>query len=610
MYVFKIPTHHANGGRTTLQEIEIKVPIHNHQSPVVLALHKLQEAANLNRKQKTHTYRLKGVLEYLCLTLLDAINISLLNHTRDSFTDFLYAVEQAIDRRTKSSSEKVSEWQAFTSLLRFNHQPLGDGALIDGCLKHYSNRLSFRKPLIGKTALQKLAVIPHENFKDLEKKAIQTTEEIMNSIIKACEKDIDEYFRICEKQNNFSRYHLKDSVKSDVGKYYETGNKRKIRNVREVDILKAFCMLMSEETLFKFEKAGHSADIRFPHMGTLAILDTFAHYTYRGSIQPWWFCRYRLPNHVLASCYLLILAKTGWNIASVGTLTIHDIKKMPNGSFEIQSRKNKTDDDTPKLIISKADRYLKLCISLLIWNHSQLIKYNLINTSDENIWYGWQLSYNKPFYPLDGRRLNTFFTYHKIPAIPPSDIRPIRSSFNFLKHHDLELVRILLGHSSLETTKLYIQNNLIFQLNEARILEFQKRMENTIAHETNSMENFRQRGFDLNKVYPDLIGRKSAQQIDAEEKFIDEAKNFLVSIGVESINEKSIVTAETLTQVALLKNYYRLRWRQLFDKNPHLFVSHHINVILYIHVFLKIAKERKPLLVQTILKKIGEMPNE
>jgi hypothetical protein len=610
MYIFKIATHHANGGRTTLQESEISVPIQTHQSPVVLALHKLEEIAKLNRKQKTHTYRLKKTLQHLCLTLLDAFNVPLSDHTRDSFTDLLYAVEQAIDRCTKSPGEKIANWQAFTALLRLVHQPMGDGAKVSDCLRLYSKELNYKSSLTGKTALKKLAVIPHEDFKDLEKKAIQVTEELVTSIIKACERDIDEYLRICEKQNNFTRYYLNDLIKSRVASYSKSGHLEYIKNVRDVDVLKAFCRLISEKDSLKFEKYGNNTDFGFPHTGTLRILEGFVHYSYRGSLQPWWLCRYRLPNYVLASCYLLLLAKTGWNIASVGSLTINDIKKFPNGSYEIQARKDKTDDDTTKIIISKADKYFKACLSLLTWNHSQLVKYKLISDSDDNIWYGWQITYKKPLYPLDGRRLEIFFSHHHIPAIPPSDIRPVKSSFNFLKHYDLEMVRVLLGHSSLDTTKLYLQNNLIFHLNEARILEFQKRLESTIAHETNSPENFNKRGFNQKKVHPSLIGRTSSQDTAMEVKLINEAKEFLTSIGVESINEESVVTVETLTQAVLLKNYYRLRWRQIFDKNPHLFVSHHINVMLYIHVFLKVAQERKPLLVQTILTKIGAEPNE
>lgn len=608
MFVFKIRTHHANGGRTTLQEIIINVSLHNHQSPVVVALHKLEETARLNRKQKTHTHRLKGIVEYLSLSLHEALNVPLSDHTRESFDDLLYTVEQSIGKRQKSSFTKLAEWEGMTRLLKLNHQPMSDGTHVSACLKNYSSTFKGNQ-LSQKKALQKLTVIPHTDFKDLEKKATLATEEILDTLLKACGKDIDEYLRVCAKQTNFTRYKLKDAAKVDMHFFLKNFSTNKTKDFSQPDILKAFLVLMDEEPTFKFRAFAFS-DLNFPSAKKLSLLKGFSHYLYSNACsQPWWFCRFRLPNYVLTSCYLLLLAKTGWNISSVGSLALQDIRKLPNGTYELQARKHKTQDDTPKFIVSKADKYLKICLSLLIWNHAQLVKYNVITSSEENVWYGWQKSYDKPFFPLDPGRLVTFFSRHQIPAIPPSEIRPVNSAYNFLKYNDLEMVRVLLGHSSLETTKSYIENNLIFQLNEARILEFQRRMENTIAYETTSVEKFEARGFCEKNVHPTLIGRRPTGETEMETRLLNEAKAFLTSIGIKFINEGSVVTIETLTQAILLRNYYRLRWSQLFDKNPEFFAIHHINIMLYIHAFLRIASERKPLLVQSVLKEIGGMSN-
>ncbi len=304
--------------------------------------------------------------------------------------------------------------------------------------------------------------------------------------------------------------------------------------------------------------------------------------------------------------FLLLLIKTGWNVGAVAHLSQKSIAKLANGSYEIQSSKFKTDDETPKVVISKADKYLKMCLSLLEWNRLQLIKYGLVAEDKENIWFGWQESYEQPYYPIEKNRLKLFFERHNLPRIKPSDIRPLKSSFDYLNNTDLELIRLALGHNHMDTTLGYLQDNLIYQLNESRILEFQKRLEATIAHLTSSEEDFCIRGFDNRNVHSSIFFKSHESTSQSGENLLKGAKDFLSSLGGLGNEETTIISAHTVTQALLLKRFYLLRWKSLYDKNNEKFVRNHLHIIIYIHVFLRITRERRPLLSNQIEMSLRE----
>ena len=603
MQTYSISIVTTLGGRSTFGKTDIQGPVTASNSPFSFALQRMAELSKAHPMHSGHAYRLAAALKHLVVVMPEQLNLPISSYTRESFDDFLSSMEVAIEKLQKSDSGKLAIWQVVRLALKKNLGTLGDGSDITSCINNFTGNLKKLAKL--KSATSRLSTIPHENLHDLETKAIGVTKKILDDVSRACGADIDEYLKVCSKQNNFSNYKLDKAVEKKLASPSSYRDLRRLQKFRKIDVLKStFHFLKSQET-FKFTKGGHS-EYCFPTARALPVLKSFDHYRSDTSSQPWFFCQYRLPNYVLTSCFILLLIRTGWNIASVGSISINEVKKIENGTLTIQTAKHKSNDDTPKFTVSKADNYMKICLSLLLWNNQQLKKFGIIKDTDNNLWYGWQRSYDRPIYPLDRQRVKLFFSKHQLPEIPPSQFRPIKASFSFLKFRDIELIRMALGHSNLKTTNLYLKNNLIFQINESRILEFQRRFENTIAYYSNSKTDFEEKGFSFGRIVPSLLKERLKYQDTEEQDFFKKSLMFLESIGVNTNEPSIIITAETLTQVLLLKNYYRLRWKQIREKNPEYFSQHHINVILYIIVFLRIAKERKPHLVESTISAISE----
>jgi hypothetical protein len=544
---------------------------------------------------------LRRCIELLSLSIPKNLNTPLSQYTKGSFEDLLYSIEQVIDQDESTPKVKAARWMQLRALLKLIDEPLADGTPITACLQDYLGMFRDAKFHSRRPALQQLSTIEHDNIKDLEEKAISITKKILDDIISGCEKDIHEYLKICRKQNNFSHYKIKAETKDYLMAYFLRGRQNKyLRPQRQVDILKAIFICLREEEAANQPMSGEELKFYFPSAEHLKILRSFKSYLVHSAFFPWFYCQYRLPNCTLTSCFILLLAKTGWNISSVGNLSVTDIEKTKNGSYEIQCPKYKTDDDTPKFIVSKADKLLKTCIELLLWNHNQLVKYAVKKESDLNVWFGWQRVNDRPVYFGNTAKINSFFARHSIPRISLSHIRPIKSSYNFLRHQDIELIRVALGHSNLETTDLYLKNNLVSRLNEARILEFQKRFESTVAKQTFTDRNFELNGFQDKKVDRSLS--LQTQDVESVTHHSDEIESFLNLIGVDPDSSLSFVRTGTLKQVFLLKRYYSIRWEALYEKNPEYFLKHHIHIILYITLYLKIAKERKPWFFKMVSK--------
>ena len=603
MQTFSISIVQTRGGRSTFGKANIQLPLTTSNSPFSLALQRMAELSKTHPMQGGLIHRLSSALKHLAVVMPTQLNVPISGYTRESFDDFLSSMELAIEKLQKADSEKLALWQVLRQILKRNLDCLGDGSDISSCISNYTGNL--KKLATLKSTTSRLSAIPHADLHDLETKAIRITKKILDDVSKACETDIDEYLKVCRKQNNFCNYKLNKTVEKELANHSPYRDLRRLKKFRKTDVLKSTFQFLNAQETFKFTKGGHS-EYCFPSSKALPILKSFDHYRSDASSQPWFFCQYRLPNYLLTSCFILLLIRTGWNIASVGSMGINEVKKTENGNFTIQTAKHRSNDDTPRFTVSKADKYLKICLSLLLWNNQQLKKFGIIKDADNNLWHGWQRSYDRPMYPLDHQRVKLFFSKHQLQEIPPSHFRPIKASFSFLKFRDIELIRMALGHSNLETTNLYLKNNLIFQLNESRILEFQRRFENTIAFYSNSKTDFEEKGFSFDKVIPSILKQPSKSQ-DAEElEFFRKSILFLESIGVNTNEPSIIITVESLTQVLLLKNYYRLRWKQIRERNPEYFSQHHINVILYIVVFLRIAKERKPYLVEATTSAISE----
>jgi len=136
--------------------------------------------------------------------------------------------------------------------------------------------------------------------------------------------------------------------------FYRSISVYQIKSHFDEDIISCAIKFLSSQKIIRFNKYGNS-EFHFPSNKTLPSIKRYNHYSIASSCQPWFFCQYRLPNHILACSFLLLLTRTGWNISSVGRLTTENFNTSLRGVIEIQAPKYKTEDDTPIYEVNRGD---------------------------------------------------------------------------------------------------------------------------------------------------------------------------------------------------------------------------------------------------------------
>ena len=328
-------------------------------------------------------------------------------------------------------------------------------------------------------------------------------------------------------------------------------------------------------------------------------------YRHQFSIWPWFLIQQRLPNSVLTAIFILLLSHTGWNQSSVGSLTIDAITVLPEGGYRLQGYKGKTDDGTPA---SEVPRHLSnhcKAIDLLLWNYRQLIQLRLIDPREKRLWFGWQRDGFKTTIDVISRiRISSLCTRNGIDHVLPSELRPLKAALTYLPQRDLEAVRVLLGHSDLATSDSYLESTLFFRLNEAMMLEFQRRIEATLTYAIGGEKFLIQRGLAPRHVDQKLMlvptgdGGACANLFDGPTLLAPRAEEPCASLACHygsGCKHYRLVVDETTLEMALRSRvYYRARWQTLYEINPATFTEMHLPKILYTFVLLKIVKEQRP----------------
>jgi len=199
MKSFKIKTICSSGGRDTNNIVVISTSLKNHNSPLLRALHALEELTSRVPKQDAHTRRLKRGISFIERPLKETLNIGSFYHNENSFEDLLYSIDHEIEKQELSSAAKSSISSHIRALFKLSRVVMGDGKPISVCLKNYipffTNK---RESSRTKTVLDDISTISHQDITELEKKAKNITQSFLSGLSSACSKDIDEYLKLCE----------------------------------------------------------------------------------------------------------------------------------------------------------------------------------------------------------------------------------------------------------------------------------------------------------------------------------------------------------------------------------------------------------------------------
>ncbi|ASL43702.1 Tyrosine recombinase XerC [Burkholderia sp. AD24] len=347
-----------------------------------------------------------------------------------------------------------------------------------------------------------------------------------------------------------------------------------------------------------------------------ADLPEFLNYRFKVSTWPWFYARHRLPNFVLTTIFILLLAHTGWNSASVGSLTTDTVEKLPNGSYRLQGHKNKTDDDTPMVDVPRSMKTLCKAIDLLLWNYNQLVAAKCIDpVNEKRLWFGWQKdNFETTSNFVAEQRLAAWFKRTGVVPFTPSELRPLAAGLAYLPQRDLEAVRVLLGHSDLNTTDHYLENTLFFRLNEAMMLEFQRRIETSIAYSQGGETLIKSRRLNLSHLDARLLVPTGdggactdimAGPTHRTHRTSEPCPGIACQTGAGCKHYRLTVNSITLEMALRTRLYYRSRWQSLWDSNPTAFSKLHLPRLLYIYVLLRIVFEQRPDIYQRAEAAIG-----
>lgn len=518
-------------------------------------------------------------------------------------------------RPNTSSGVAYTLSSSLRTLLTSGPDTLLDGASLRESIEKYRPHL--REPdrvLPNSPLLADIAKQPHVDWDDLRQKANALVRERRSAIEKAVSNEFDAYERLVMQQVGWLRTTVSPQSKRRVTAWLDSNLPPKDRvDLSSIPIQDIAAVLLQRQV---DEAAPLDANgwPRWDHAvpECLASLDQFKEYRFKMSSAPWSHARIRLPNPVLTAIFLAILNYTGWNQGSVGELIVSDISVRPQGGYRLQGYKGKTDDSTPVVEVPASARLTCKAIKLLLWNHQQLQGMGLIAPTEQRVWFGWQSDGFKLISNFAAwARIINFCTRHRVERFNASDLRPLAAAAIYLPQRDLEAVRILLGHKSLQMSDAYLQNTLFFRMNEANMLQFQRRIETSLVFSTGGLAQVKRHRLHARDIDPTLFvpTGDGGACINPLEGHPDEplkpdepCSGLHCQRGEGCPNYRLHIDAKTIEMALRTRLYYRARWADLARANLAAFTRIHLPRLLFMHVLLTIVHERRP----DLLKKAQE----
>ncbi|TCD18672.1 hypothetical protein E0D86_19725 [Pseudomonas sp. IC_126] len=561
----------------------------------------------------TSISQIRQALKYLSESSAEMLNRSPTQLIERDIVAILHAMEADLSTNTKLTRESASKFStALRRILTSGPDKLGDGNSLRGVVQEHFPRLRRRKRLPRNDLPSELALQRHVDWDDLVRQTHETLLNRQTAIEEAIAKEFYLYERIITQQNQWLAVPISQESRYKTVGWNRDKNKY-LRAKPEPALLAAVLLQQLEQHKPATDSTGLPEGV-YPVCSVATAIEGVSAYQFRNSSAPWFQARYRLPNPVMVAIFIALLIHTGWNQSAVGSLTLSDITPQPQGGYQLQGYKGKTDDDTPVVDVFPSSRLVCKAISLLLWNHQQLKALNLIAPSELRLWFGWQIDgfkYTINF--ADALRIKRFCISHNLDKFTASEIRPLRSALTYLPQRDLEAVRVLLGHKHLLVTDGYLQNTLFFRMNEANMLQFQRRIETSLTYLSGGEHLVTERklnhsDIDQNLLFPTGDGGACIDPYcgHPEENLEpgEPCAGTLCQSGTGCPNYRLTVTERTLEMALRTLRYYQSRWSNLYHINQAAFSRLHIPRLLYIHVLLSIVHEQRPDLLRKAEEKL------
>jgi hypothetical protein len=583
-------------------------------SIVRLGIEALAYQSKLSPIDSTFVSQIRQALQCLSASSAEMLNSTPTQLRERNIVAILHAIEADFSTNTKLTRESESKFSvALRRILTSGPDKLGDGNSLRGVVQEHFPRLRRRKRLPKNDLPSELALQRHVDWDDLVRQTHETLLNRQTAIEEAIAKEFYFYEKIITQQNQWLAVPISQESRFKTIGWNRDKNKY-LRPKPEPAILAAVLLQQLEQDKPATDSAGLPAGV-YPVCSVATAIEGVSAYQFRNSSAPWFQARYRLPNAVMVAIFIALLVHTGWNQSAVGSLTSADITPQPQGGYQLQGYKGKTDDDTPLVDVFPSSRLICKAISLLLWNHQQLKALNLIAPSELRLWFGWQIDgfkYTTNF--AEPLRIKRFCITHNLEKFTASEIRPLRSALTYLPQRDLEAVRVLLGHKDLIVTDGYLQNTLFFRMNEANMLQFQRRIETSLTYHTGGENLVTERKLNLSDIDQNLLfptgdgGACTDPYSGHPEEALEPGEpcaGVFCQSGTGCPNYRLIVTERTLEMGLRTLRYYQSRWSNLYQINQVAFSRLHIPRLLYIHVLMSIVHEQRPDLLRKVEEKLA-----
>ncbi|SDZ25521.1 hypothetical protein [Pseudomonas sp. NFIX28] len=474
-----------------------------------------------------------------------------------------------------------------------------------GKLKSLPRELLNDTPKNNMTHFEPMGAISHENYQDLVEKTLKKLNGDLQTIIDACLADIraadelrqkirdaessptpEAYIKIIE------RFVVKHCTTSYDHRFYDS--------IPFKHKLPSYLIALNNKKLFNAGTSWRSYKLSKLLNDTLvSIPPGFPPLQIMALSQ-------RACTIEIQAIFILLLCRTGWNKSSLYNMELGMITKDEiDGHYELQGYKSKTDDLTPPVFIDSRELYYHDAVTMLLWNHSQLIKLGHIIPTEQRLWFTWtggSTPYTEQTVVIQ-MATACFASRHNIFNFSYEQIRTQVGNIASCSLKSINEAQIIYGHKNIATTGHYLDQLLNHKLLSSMNLEFQRRLEKKILFNMNQS---------LSKnLIPIGDGALCSNPIDHPFKEIQgegDCRAEYCHSGDGCINRVILINEERIAELIRTRNFFHSNWKDLHAENQENFKARIAPRIIFnsaLYEFIKASAYGH------ILKKIeGTIDNE
>jgi len=445
-----------------------------------------------------------------------------------------------------------------------------------------------------------ISMLRHDSLRELEGSAFKHLEGRNQRIREACWDSI----------NNFIRWRdlldeLKEAPLSEEGKKYIhllsvpifDGNQRYKdyigwqKHAELSQVLQAHIHWIEQKEIYKFSRFEELKGPVFKtHIFFKRLKADFPEFSTRYtsvgiSNLPGLLCHYYLPNWILVCLRLLFQIEFAWNHDTAIHITRSGIS-WQDKDCQLTSIKPKTE----KAQIAWASKNMPELINMikLLERQDDNVR-QYWEREDDRIFSGWTSGRDYPKFVIfaDHHLLGRFKTAHSLPQFTSDQLRDQAGNTFYLKTKDPHATQALLGHDSLATTQVYLDQTINRILNEANMNEFMLRLGASIVWAVGGEEALSKYGFDNNDLDKKLLFPVTDNPTLEKNE---------VPICDEWFTNKStaiIINPSRMAHAMRQREYYRSNWERIYSINSERFNSTHLQRIIFNRALCQIIEDSK-----------------